>query len=491
MTLELRKVYFGADERALMERVLVDGLRFQQTAVGRAGGTSGGHWWYVLRIALALSLRLPDVPGEEYSTSTTTKAEPRLGQVIGTNPNGPDLSSVFQALISAHHGEDLFADEDRFVEVLQRHLRRGLSEIEAGWRVGNDFFDFVDQELFVSSLDSENRGPVDSDKLLQVLSDQGISGQLEKSTEGPRLTIMTLKLGSSGDLGRMKRAIDILPFELGQGHGATFEIAGGERRISLYLPRPQASWISPSAQDGLVAVQKSSGVLPVSPGVTADGSPLVFDLLIAPHLFIAGQTGSGKSVCVHAVIRSLTAATTRPVLALIDPKEVEFTRYKDSEDVKLFDNKVVTSNSDAIGLLEHLVAEMETRQSALAKLKVTNLADARERGSNIPYIIVIIEELADLVMANTESVDYLIRLSQKARAVGIHLVLATQRPDAETFPGLLRANIPSRIALAVRSASDSRIILDEPGAEKLLGRGDMLVKIAGMPLARVHGYKLG
>ena len=490
MTLGMKKVYFDANERELMTRVLVDGLLYPQAALGRAGGTSGGRWWEVLRIALTLSLKLPAPPDERYSRRPNHKVEPHLDAVIGTNPAGGDLSNVFLALISAHQGEDLFSDEDRFVEILQRHLRRGLEEIRAGWRKGNDFFDFLRQELMVGTGVAEGNKTVESSRVVDVLHGQNVSCELEERTEGPRLTKLTLKLKSSGDLGRMRRAIDILPFELGQGHGATFEIAGGERRIALFLPRPSSTWRTPQSSEGIKAIKESDGILPISPGVMVDGRPYVFDLTEAPHLFVAGQTGSGKSVCVHTIIGCLREIDNSPLLALVDPKEMEFVRYGDLGKDSLYGSRIATTPEDSQALLDKLVREMGSRQSVLAKLNVTNLAEAQAKGSNLRFIVVVIDELADLVMGTDGAVDQLIRLAQKARATGIHLILATQRPDADTFPGLLRTNIPSRLALSVRSSAESRIILDETGAEKLLGKGDMLAKIAGQSVVRLHGLKL-
>lgn len=141
-------------------------------------------------------------------------------------------------------------------------------------------------------------------------------------------------------------------------------------------------------------------------------------------------------------------------------------------------------------MLAGLVEEMERRQTELATLKVANLAEAQAKGSDLPRVIVVIDELADVLMQCPDSETSLIRLAQKARAVGIHLILATQRPGSDTFPGLLRSNVPARIALTVRSGAESRIILDETGAEKLLMRGDMLLRLAGHPTLRAHGARV-
>nr|WP_238475123.1 FtsK/SpoIIIE domain-containing protein [Azospirillum cavernae] len=151
---------------------------------------------------------------------------------------------------------------------------------------------------------------------------------------------------------------------------------------------------------------------------------------------------------------------------------------------------MMTEAAEAGEMLDGLVAEMDARQKTLAALGVANLAEAQAKGSALPRVVVVVDELADLLMQRPESETALIRLAQKARAIGIHLVLATQRPGSDTFPGLLRSNVPSRIALTVRSGQESRIILDELGAEKLLGRGDLLIRLSGRPTIRAHGARV-
>jgi S-DNA-T family DNA segregation ATPase FtsK/SpoIIIE len=218
------------------------------------------------------------------------------------------------------------------------------------------------------------------------------------------------------------------------------------------------------------------------------GRPFVFDLVEAPHLFIAGATGSGKSVCLNALLMSLLAAKRPPELLMIDPKGVDFADY--AQCTLLRAGQVITDMSEAVAALRGVAQEMEDRQAILREYNARNLGEAQVNGAPLERLVVVIDELADFMMGKSGAQEPLIRLAQKARATGIHLVLATQRPDAETFPGLLRANIPSRIALTVQKATDSRIILDEGGAEKLLMRGDMLVKLAGRDTVRAHGARI-
>jgi S-DNA-T family DNA segregation ATPase FtsK/SpoIIIE len=206
---------------------------------------------------------------------------------------------------------------------------------------------------------------------------------------------------------------------------------------------------------------------------------------------VAGATGSGKTVCLHGLITSLlsTLAPASLQLALIDPKGTEFNTY--AKLVNLFGGMIAKSVVNAADILNRLVDEMESRNRHFAEMGVNNIDEAAKK-TPIPRIVVVVEELADLLMQSKELEGPLVRLAQKARSAGIHLILATQRPDSVTFSGLLRSNIPVRIALRVQKHTESTIILDEKGAEALLGKGDMLLKLTDHPnLVRVHGAKIG
>ena len=212
-----------------------------------------------------------------------------------------------------------------------------------------------------------------------------------------------------------------------------------------------------------------------------------------PHLLIAGTTGSGKSGCINTLLTSiLLRATPDDVrLILIDPKRIELNYY---ESIPHLLTPVVSSPKEATAVLTNVVAEMERRYERLSQVRARNLPEAnrafRARGEEpLPYLLVVIDELADLMMISPQAVeDAVIRLAQKSRAVGIHLVLATQRPSVDVITGMIKANVPSRIAFAVSSQTDSRVILDGAGAESLLGQGDMLFKPLGTSrLQRVQG----
>jgi S-DNA-T family DNA segregation ATPase FtsK/SpoIIIE len=228
-------------------------------------------------------------------------------------------------------------------------------------------------------------------------------------------------------------------------------------------------------------------------GKDISGSAVWTDLARMPHVLIAGTTGSGKSGCINAILTSiLLRATPDEVrMILIDPKRIELGFY---EAIPHLLTPVVSSPKGAAAVLANVVGEMERRYERLSAVRARNLPEAnrafRSRGEDpLPYLLVVIDELADLMMISPQEVeDAVIRLAQKSRAVGIHLVLATQRPSVDVITGMIKANVPSRIAFAVSSQTDSRVILDQAGAESLLGQGDMLFKPLGTSrLQRVQG----
>jgi DNA segregation ATPase FtsK/SpoIIIE, S-DNA-T family len=237
----------------------------------------------------------------------------------------------------------------------------------------------------------------------------------------------------------------------------------------------------------------SASPLSVWLGKDISGNAVWTDLARMPHLLIAGTTGSGKSGCINTLLTSiLLRATPDDVrMILIDPKRIELNFY---ESIPHLLTPVVSSPKEASAVLHNVVAEMERRYERLSRVRARNLPEAnrafRARGEEpLPYLLVVIDELADLMMVSPQAVeDAIIRLAQKSRAVGIHLVLATQRPSVDVITGMIKANVPSRIAFAVSSQTDSRVILDGSGAESLLGQGDMLFKPLGTSrLQRVQG----
>jgi DNA segregation ATPase FtsK/SpoIIIE, S-DNA-T family len=239
---------------------------------------------------------------------------------------------------------------------------------------------------------------------------------------------------------------------------------------------------------------KRGGMLPIALGRDTAGAPVVTDLARAPHLLIAGSTGSGKSVCVNAIISSLLMHHGPDTLrfVMVDPKMVELPGYNG---IPHLIGKVITEMDHVVGALTWLLLQMDDRYQRFRDAKVRNIADYNAKVAknkdlqSLPYIVLVVDELADLMMTAPEDVErQLVRVAQMARATGIHMILATQRPSTDVVTGLIKANFPTRIAFAVTSQIDSRVVLDSNGAEKLLGQGDMLFMNPSVAkLTRVQG----
>ena len=253
----------------------------------------------------------------------------------------------------------------------------------------------------------------------------------------------------------------------------------GRPFVGIEVPNTVKSMVSLRSIVEAEAFQKHAGALRFALGRDVSGQPIVADLATMPHLLIAGATGSGKSVCINAVVACFLATHTPETLRLlmIDPKMVELVSYNGIPHLLA---PVVVELERVVGVLNWATREMEQRYKTFSRLGVRNLVGYNElmigQGQKImPYIVVIIDELADIMMTVPDEVERTItRIAQMARATGIHLVIATQRPSVDVVTGLIKANFPARIAFAVTSQIDSRVILDVPGAERLLGRGDML-----------------
>lgn len=232
--------------------------------------------------------------------------------------------------------------------------------------------------------------------------------------------------------------------------------------------------------------EKRPESLPLLLGVDTWGAPVWGDLSQMPHLLVAGTTGSGKSVALNCFLISLIKNKTPEELKLliIDPKRVEFVQYRDSG--FLLQNPI-TEESDALAALDCLIEEMERRYCLLESESCRNIVELHQKGINLPFIVCVVDEFADLVLTAGRAAEKKIQsLAQKARACGIHLIIATQRPSVDVITGVIKANFPARIAYKVSSGFDSKTILDQTGAENLTGRGDSFYLEAGKELKRVH-----
>jgi S-DNA-T family DNA segregation ATPase FtsK/SpoIIIE len=328
-------------------------------------------------------------------------------------------------------------------------------------------------------------------QLTEALGHFGIEARVIGKVAGPHITRYELRLAPGIKVGKVAQLKDDLAYAL----------AAADIRILAPIPGKQAVGVEvPNARRRIVHLgdvyqQPPADWSPLTVWLGKDvaGRAIGADLAKMPHLLVAGTTGAGKSGCVNAMLSSiLLRATPHDVrMILVDPKQVELTHY---DSIPHLLTPVITSPRKAATALQNLVREMEQRYSLMSLSRTRTLNDlnevrARRGEARLPYVLCVIDELADLMMVAPADVeDSIIRIAQKARAVGIHLVLATQSPRVDVITGMIKANVPSRIAFAVSSQTDSRVILDQNGAETLLGMGDMLFSPVGSSrLQRIQG----
>lgn len=336
--------------------------------------------------------------------------------------------------------------------------------------------------------------------LITCLNDFGIQGEVTRVVPGPVVTMFEVKpapgvkisriVGLSVDLALAMKALAV-----------RIDPIPGKDTVGVEIPNAKRQTVYFRDVLDTEAFRASPSKITLAIGKDIQGRPQVADLARMPHLLVAGATGSGKSVCINGILLSiLYKATPDEVkLLLVDPKRIELSVYNDLPHLV---HPVVTETTMAKSALDWAVAEMDRRYEAMALLGVRNIAGYNEKfeklGDNrpeelaalekLPYLVIIIDELADLMMTAGKEVEVnIVRLAQLARAAGIHLILATQRPSVDVVTGLIKANFPTRIAFQVTSKHDSRTILDAVGAEYLLGRGDMLFKPSGGKTVRMHG----
>lgn len=318
----------------------------------------------------------------------------------------------------------------------------------------------------------------------------GVRAKVVHFSVGPTVTRFELKPEMGVRVSKIEGLSNELAMALEATHIRIEAPIPGKSAVGIEIPNTKA--LSVPLHDVLASdeFQHGKGHILVALGKDITGKTVVTDLAKAPHLLIAGSTGSGKSVCINSIITSIIYHS-RPdevKLMLIDPKVVELSVYNGIPHLR---TEVVTDMKKAQGTLNWAVREMEARYQLFAGARVRNIEGYNKSNpeKKMPYILIIVDEFADLMNVAAKEVEVLIqRLTQKARAAGIHLILATQRPSADVITGVIKSNIPSRIAFMVESGLNSRIILDEGGAESLLGKGDMLFKQAGaLSTVRVQG----
>jgi len=345
--------------------------------------------------------------------------------------------------------------------------------------------------------DREARGKA----LIACLKDFDIQGELVHVTPGPVVTMFEVRPAPGIRVSRIANLSDDLALALKAVAVRIQAPIPGTDTVGIEIPNENRETVNFRELAASEAFRKGCGPLTMILGKDIAGKPFMADLTRMPHLLVAGATGAGKSVCLNGILISLLYRTQPKdmQLLLVDPKRIEMAVYADEPHLV---HPVVTEMNEAKNALDWAVHEMDRRYEAMARLGVRNVAGFNQKLEvykndlppdfsdlePLPYLVIVIDELADLMMTAAREVETsIVRLAQLARAAGIHMILATQRPSVDVVTGLIKANFPCRISFQVTSKHDSRTILDQVGAEHLLGRGDMLYKPSGGRLQRLHG----
>lgn len=317
-----------------------------------------------------------------------------------------------------------------------------------------------------------------ADLIEKTLESFGISPRVVEVNLGPAVTQYALEIPLGTKLSKITSLSNDLALALAAPTGQIRIEAPipGRNLVGVEVPNRSAEFVTLKQIMTSEAMQKNQSRLSFSLGLNVSGVPVITDLARMPHLLIAGQTGSGKSICINSILCSLLFRNSPAELRLIlvDPKRVELTHYHNIPHLLV---PVIVDLEKILSSLKWTLKEMENRYKLFARSGVRNIVDYNQMAGfqALPYIVIVIDELADVIMfAPVEVEDAITRIAQMARATGIHLIVSTQRPSVNVLTGLIKANIPARIAFAVTSNVDSRVIIDQPGAEKLLGSGDML-----------------
>ena len=333
---------------------------------------------------------------------------------------------------------------------------------------------------------NQNEEKIDQNTLEKILLDFGVEGKIKKVSRGPVVTLNEFEPAAGIKVSKIINLSEDIARNT-SSESARIATIPGSNTIGIELPNSFRENVYLSEIISSPSFSKKDNKLPIALGKSISGLPVVGDLNSMPHLLIAGTTGSGKSVCINTIILSLLYrhSPDKCKLILIDPKMLELSTY---EGIPHLLCPVITEAKRAASVLGWIVKEMESRYKLMTRVGVKNIEGYNSKHKlPMPYIVVIVDEMSDLMLVASKEIEgYIQKLSQMARAAGIHIIMATQRPSVDVITGTIKANFPTRISFQVTSKIDSRTILGEQGAEQLLGKGDMLYMSSANRTVRIH-----
>jgi len=433
--------------------------------------------FYYILILLILIFFLISVNFNAKKLLTTTKTFLRLFKK-NENKNYTDKNEIINEYIPQEEIKNLIQEDLPFIKSdnkLENKIKFKLPNLEL--------------LKFPSSKERSNFDKNDSHEpnfLEKILMDFGVNGKIKKVSHGPVVTLNEFEPAAGVKVSKIINLSDDIARNT-SSESARIAIIPGSNTVGIELPNNSRENVYlREILDG-IDFKKRDIKLPIALGKNISGKPIVGDLASMPHLLIAGTTGSGKSVCINTIILSLLYRHTpdKCKFILIDPKMLELSTY---EGIPHLLCPVITEAKKAASVLGWVVKEMESRYRLMTKEGVRNIDGYNTKHKlPMPYIVVVVDEMSDLMLvAGKEIENYIQKLSQMARAAGIHIIMATQRPSVDVITGTIKANFPTRISFQVTSKIDSRTILGEQGAEQLLGKGDMLFMSSANRIVRIH-----
>ncbi|MDR5658129.1 DNA translocase FtsK 4TM domain-containing protein [Serpentinicella sp. ANB-PHB4] len=422
------------------------------------------------------------------NVKNTEKIEEQSDDKIEEKIKILDYTETKKEPVKSQSKPDMVDKEDNFED--------DLDNLHSTQEIENENFSLPSTDL-LNQLDSEQHQKEDKKsihkkaiKLEETLKNFGVQAKIIQVSKGPTVTRFELQPATGVKVSKIVNLSDDIALNLAASAIRIEAPIPGKAAVGIEIPNDNISMVTLKEILDHDEYKTNRLNVPFALGKDVSGSPLITDITKMPHLLIAGATGSGKSVCINTLILSiLYSATPESVrLLLIDPKVVELNQYNGIPHLLI---PVVTEPKRATKALNWAVQEMNQRYKLFAESGVKDITGYNSKFSDnkLPYIVIVIDELADLMMVASNDVeDTICRLAQMARAAGLHLIIATQRPSVDVITGVIKANIPSRIAFSVTSQTDSRTILDSGGAEKLLGKGDMLFYPTGFTKpSRIQG----
>ena len=347
--------------------------------------------------------------------------------------------------------------------------------------------DYLDKSSTKLSASELNKNRPDGDFMEKILLDFGIDGKIKAINNGPVVSLYEFEPAPGVKVSKIINLSEDLARNT-SSTSARVSVIPGKNTVGIEIPNETRESVSLREIISYEKFQKKDVKLPIALGKSISGMPIVGDLTSMPHLLIAGTTGSGKSVCINTIIVSLLYKLNPDLckFILIDPKMLELSTY---EGIPHLLTPVITDAKKATSALAWTVKEMNSRYKLMSKVGVRNIDGYNAKHKlKMPYIVVVVDEMSDLMLvAGKEIENYIQKLSQMARAAGIHIIMATQRPSVDVITGTIKANFPTRVSFQVSSKIDSRTILGEQGAEQLLGKGDMLFMSSANRIVRIHG----